>query len=58
MSEQKYDLYINGDIEAENMSLQTAIVLLKALFETYYAETADCMEITVMGRKQKDADGA
>lgn len=56
MSEQKYDLYINGDIEAENMSLQTAIVLLKALFETFYAETADGMEITVMGRKQKGAD--
>lgn len=56
MGEQRYDLYINGDIEAENLSLPTAMVLLKALFETYYAETADGMEITVMGRKQKDAD--
>ena len=34
----KYDVYIDSNIAAENMDLDTAIILVKALFEKYYAD--------------------
>ena len=39
MEELKYDVYIDSNIAAENMDLDTAIILVKALFERYYADT-------------------
>lgn len=54
MAETKYDLYIDGDLVAENMELQYAMLMLKALFETYYNETQAGMEITVKARIEKD----
>jgi len=50
MNDQKYDLYIDGELAAENMELQYAVVFMKALFETYYNEAADGMEVTVKRR--------
>ena len=48
MNDQKYDLYIDGELAAENMELQYAVVFMKALFETFYNEAE--MEVTVKGR--------
>lgn len=56
MDEQKFDLYIDGDIAAENMTIETAVILLEALFMHYYNDAEDGMEVTVMRRKQKGAD--
>ena len=53
MTEMKYDIYIDGDLIAENMELQYAILMLKALFETYYNETQAGMEITIKARIEK-----
>ena len=39
MEELKYNVYVHGDIAAENMDLDTAVILVKALFEKYYADT-------------------
>lgn len=49
-------MYIDGDIVAENMSIETANILLEALFVHYYREAENGMEVTVMRRKQKGAD--
>lgn len=56
MDEQKFDLYIDGDIAAENMTIETVVILLEALFMHYYNDAEDGMEVTVMRRKQKGAD--
>ena len=53
MNDQKYDLYIDGELAAENMELQYAVVFMKALFETFYNEAG--MEVTVK-RRNKDDD--
>lgn len=54
MDEQKYDLYIDGDIAAENMSIETAVILLEALFVHYYSEAENGMEVTVKGREREE----
>jgi hypothetical protein len=53
MSEQKFDMYIDGDISAENMNIETANILLEALFVHYYNDAEDGMEITVKRRVQE-----
>jgi hypothetical protein len=53
MDEQKFDLYIDGDIAAENMTIETAVILLEALFMHYYNDAEDGMEITVKRRAQE-----
>jgi hypothetical protein len=53
MDEQKFDLYIDGDIAAENMTIETVVILLEALFVHYYNDAEDCMEITVKRRAQE-----
>jgi hypothetical protein len=53
MSEQKFDMYIDGDIAAENMTIETAVILLEALFVHYYSEVENGMEITVKRRVQE-----
>lgn len=52
MNDQKYDLYIDGELAAENMELQYVLVFVKALFETFYNEAKEGMEVTVKGRVQ------
>ena len=52
MNDQKYDLYIDGELAAENMELQYVMMFVKALFETFYNEAAEGMEVTVKGRVQ------
>jgi len=55
MNDQKYDLYIDGELAAENMELQYVMMFVKALFETFYNEAAEGMEVTVK-RRDKDDD--
>ncbi len=55
MSDQKYDLYIDGELAAENMDMQYVLMFVQALFETFYNEAAAGMEVTVK-RRDKDDD--
>jgi hypothetical protein len=55
MDEQKFDLYIDGDIAAENMTIETVVILLEALFVHYYSEAENGMEITIKGRMTERA---
>lgn len=55
MSERIYKLYIREEIIAESLSIETALILIKALFSEYYNE--EKMEITIreMERSKNDA---
>lgn len=52
MAEHRYDFYIDGDIAAENMTLEAATLLMNAVLEKYFAMPQ--IEITVK-RRDKDA---
>lgn len=52
MDERRYDFYIDGDIAAENMTLEAAMLLSKAVFETYHAMPT--LEITVKRRAEDE----
>lgn len=36
MIENKYKVYVNGHLTANNMPLEDAMIYVKAIFETYY----------------------
>ena len=38
MENKKYKVFVNDEIFAEYMSLETAMILVKALFDTHYNE--------------------
>ena len=38
MGDKKYKVFVDDEIFAEYMSLETAMILVKALFDTYYNE--------------------
>ena len=38
MENKKYKVFADDEIFAEHMSLETAMILVKALFDTYYNE--------------------
>lgn len=48
MDERRYEFYIDGNLAAENMTLEAAMLLAKAVFETYHAMPT--LEITVKRR--------
>lgn len=47
MNESKYSVAIDGTMVAQGMNLETALILVKGLFETYYAEPkiSICIEV-------------
>lgn len=47
MNERKYSVAIDGTMVAQEMNLETALILVKGLFETYYAEPkiSICIEV-------------
>ena len=47
MNESKYSVAIDGTTVAQGMNLETALILVKGLFETYYAEPkiSICIEV-------------
>lgn len=55
MAERRYELYIGEELIAESLSIETALILIKALFSEYYNE--EKMEITIreMERSKNDA---
>lgn len=59
MPEQRYNVLVNDECIAKDMSIETAMMLEKAVFETYYAEAAEVgmlVTIEAVGR-ERDADG-
>ena len=51
MVEYKYWIEINGMIAAKDMTIETALILIKGLYEEYYAD--DSITITI-GRMNDD----
>lgn len=47
MNESKYSVTIDGTMVAQRMNLETALILVKGLFKTYYAEPkiSICIEV-------------
>lgn len=45
MPDRKYELYIGKELIAENVSIETALILIKALFTEYYNDKT--MKITI-----------
>lgn len=54
MDERRYDFYIDGYLAAENMTLEAAMLLSKAAFETYHAMPT--LEISVKRRAGHEAN--
>ena len=54
MGEQRFDLYVNGDLAYENVNIEMAAALLKILFEYYYSESKNGVAITIQGRVADD----
>lgn len=52
MNEKKYEVLYNEEVVAERMDLNTATVLIKALFETYYNEYPLTISVREMARCQ------
>lgn len=50
MDERLYDVAVDGDIEAESMSLGTAMILVEALLDTYWRTPK--MTVTIMRHKE------
>lgn len=49
MFERKYKVIVDNMVVAENMDLETATILVKALFERYYEE----VDLTVSVKKME-----
>lgn len=45
MEERKYKVLIDNHIVAENMDIETTMILVKALFRTYYNDHAMAISI-------------
>ena len=45
MREIKYWIKINGTLAAENMTLETALVLIEGLYQRYYNDTSMIVSI-------------
>lgn len=52
MPERRYELYIGEELIAESVSIETALILIKALFAEYYNE--EKMEITIREMEQEN----
>ena len=46
MEEEKFDVLIGDDVVAKHMSIETATILVEALFRKYYNEP--CMKVTLV----------
>ena len=52
MNEHRYKILINDTIVAENLNIETATILIKALFENYYNDHSMIVSIKEMDRVQ------
>lgn len=54
MYEKKYNVLINNEVVAKNMDINTAVILVKALFEEYYNDYTMVVSIKEMDRAVMD----
>ena len=52
--EQRYSVYTTGACVAQHMALGTALLLVEAMFQKYYEDTRNGMEITVRAEKEEE----
>jgi len=55
MDEQRFDLYVDGELAFENMTIKMAAVMLEALFEYNYRKSNNGVAITIKGRVADDS---
>ena len=55
MPERIYKLYIGEELIAESVSIETALILIKALFAEYYNE--ERMKITIQEMERNNNNG-
>ena len=53
--EQRYSVFTVGACVAQHMSLGTALLLVEAMFQRYYEDTRNGMEIMVKAEAENDA---
>lgn len=53
MYESKYEVLIEGEVIASNMNIQTATILVKALFDEYYNDHS----MTISIREEERTEG-
>ena len=46
MIENKYKIYVNGHLTANNLSLEDVMIYVKAIFETYFND--DSIKVQIM----------
>lgn len=56
MSEEKYKILIEGVVYAENMSLDTSLILVKGLFQEYFKDDRLRIVIARMGDPKDDEE--
>ena len=56
MPERIYKLYIGEELIAESVSIETALILIKALFVEYYNEKNIKITIQEMERSENNAE--
>lgn len=52
MSEKKYKVLYNDTVVAESMDIRTALILVKALFEEYFADYGMTISVREMERTE------
>ena len=57
MNERKYEVLFNKDVVATRMDIDTATILVKALFETYYAQYPLTISVREMERCEMVGEG-
>ena len=56
MSRKKYKVVLDNEVVAENMDIDTALLLVKALFERYYCDNDMVVSIKEMERERGSYD--
>lgn len=52
MVERKYEIILDNEVIATDMNLNTATILIKALFEHYYADSDIALTIRTLPTKE------
>ena len=52
MTEKRYKVLIDNQVVAQDMNIETAIILVKALFEKYYNDFAMTVSVREMERTE------
>ena len=52
MSVKRYEIMLDNEVVAKEMDLETALILVKALFDKYYCDSSMTISIKLMKRDE------